>query len=342
MAARLGLRLVGSEAGALTRRQTDSEEALRLYLRGRALWGLKRDKENVKEAIRLFERAVELDPSFGKAYTGLADCYVLTANVLYGPVPTGEAMEKARYNARKALESDDSLPEAHASMGVVRMRFDWDWNGAEREFKRAIELDPEYAQAHSFYTSLLAARGRFDEALRESEVARSLDPYSPLAAVNYGRALFYARRFYEAEAFFRWKLEERPDYPQYLHVLGHVLLQEGRTDEAIAVFEKLHTADPLLAAAALGHAYGRAGRTEDALRMIGELDEFSKSKPVPPLEKALVYLGMGRHDEALAGLEQSCDMHMPNVATLGTDPIFDPLRGDPRFVDLLRRIKLAP
>ena len=338
VSSRLGLWLVGGER----ERQTDSEEALKLYMRGRYYWGLKRDRENIQKAIGLFERAVELDPSFARAYTGLADCYALATNVAYGPMPTGEAMEKARYNARQALERDDSLAEAHTSMGVVRLRFDWDWLAAEREFKRAIELDPEYAPAHFAYTALLAARGRFDEALRESEAARELDPYSPLADTNYGRAFYYARRYGEAEAYFRKKLEERPDYPQFLHMMGYVLLQQGRYGEAIATLERLHSARPLHAAAALGHAYGRAGRDEDALRMIRELDEFSRSEFVPPFEKALVYVGMGRKDEAFALLEESYELRLPNLANLTSEPIYDGIRSDPRFTDLARRVNLMP
>jgi serine/threonine protein kinase/predicted Zn-dependent protease len=342
VASGLGLWLVGDERGLLTRRQTDSEEALKLYMRGRYLWSRKRDRENIQEAISLFERAVNTDSTFAKAYTGLADCYVLANNVAYGPIPTREAMEKARYNARQALELDDSLAEAHTSMGLVRMRFDWDWIEAEREFKRAIELQPEYAPARFGYTALLAARGRVDEAIRESEVARELDPYSPLAEMNYGRALFYARRYDEAEGYFRGKLEERPDYPQFLHMMGYVLLQQGRLDEAVATLERLHSARPLHAAAALGHAYGRAGRDEDALRMIRELDERAQTMFIPPFEKALVYLGMGRRDEAFALLEESYELRLPNLANLGVDPLYDDIRTDPRFVDLARRVNLAP
>jgi serine/threonine-protein kinase len=341
VSSRLGMWLVGYESRALTRRQTDSEEALNLYMRGRDLWS-RRDQENIKAAITHFERAKDLDPSFGQALAGLSDCYALMANVLYGPVPPKEAMDKARWSARKALEADESLPEAHTSMGVVRLRFDWDWREAEREFKRAIELDPEYAPARFWYANLLAARGRFDESLRESEAAREHDPYSPLADVNYGRALYYAGRHDEAAAYLREKLRANPDYPQLLHMLGYVELRRGRIDEAVATFEKLHSTKPLLAAAALGHAYGRAGRDSDALRMISELDELSKTQFVPPLEKALVYIGMGRRDEAFSLLEECYGLRLANLAYLTTDPIYDGIRTDPRFVDLARRVNLTP
>jgi tetratricopeptide (TPR) repeat protein len=312
-------------------------------MRGRYVWSLKRDRENIRQAISLFEQARDLDPSFARAYTGLADCYALTSNVLYGPMPIAEAMAKARYNARQALALDDSLPEAHTSMGVIRMQFDWDWAEAEREFKRASELDPEYAPAHFWYTVLLAARGRFDEAVRESEVARSLDPYSALADQNYARALYYARRFDEAEAYLRKKIEEKPEAPQLKHIMGYVLLQQGRVDEAIATFKELIPARRLYSTAALGYAYGRAGRDEDALRMLDDLDAFSKAgEIVPPFEKAVIYIGMGRKDEAFAMLNEAYEMRTPNLVGLAAEPACDDIRSDPRFADLMRRLNLAP
>ncbi|MBV8857867.1 MAG: protein kinase [Acidobacteria bacterium] len=343
VAARLGLRLVGADQALLTKHETDSKEALKFYMLGRNVWSLKRNGENTQEAIRLFEQAVAADPTFARAYSGLADCYAMSDNILYGPIRTSEAMNKARYNARMALELDDSLAEAHTSMGLVRLRYDWDWAEAEREFKRAIELNPEYAQAHFWYTSVLAARGRFDEAIRESEAARALDPYSAFADQNYARALYYARRPGEAEAYLRQKIEEKPGVPQLQHMLGYVLLQQGRIDEAIAIFEKLPPERRLYSAAALGYSYGRAGREEDALRMIGELDEFSRQGVfVPPFEKALIYIGMNRRDEAFALLNESYDLRTPNLTVLAVEPAFDVIRDDPRFADLTRRLNLTP
>ncbi len=339
----LDLWLVGGERRLLTKRQTVSEEALRLYMLGRHRMTRNRSRESVQEAISHFERAVELDPSFAKAYTGLADCYALVTNVAYGPVPTQEAMEKARYNARQALALDDSLPEAHTSMGVIRLLHGWDWQGAEQEFRRAIELDPEYAQAHYWYSNLLAARGHLDEALGESVIAKGLDPYSQTSAMNYGRALYYARRFDEAEAHFRGLLAQSPDHPSYLHMTGLVLLQRGRYPEAVEVLEKLHGIRKLHAAAALGLAYGKAGRREDALRMIEELREAARAgAAIPPLEEALVRIGLGERDQAFAGLEECYRERFGVLIYLTADPIYDDLRPDPRFADLARRLNLTP
>ncbi|MBA3711708.1 MAG: protein kinase [Pyrinomonadaceae bacterium] len=342
VASKLGLWLIGDEKRLLTKHQTDSQDALSLYMRGRYYWGLKRDRENIQTAIRLFERAIELDPSFAKAYTGLADSYVLITNVAYGPVPTKEAMDKARWNARQALDLDDALPEAHTSMGIIKLLHGWNWQEAEQEFARAIELDPEYAPARYWYSNLLAMQGRFDESIMQSVIAKGLDPYSPHAEVNYGRALYYSRRYDEAAAHFHKLLEGNPDYPQFLHMMGLVLLQQGRYEEAIATLEKLYSIRPLHAAAALGYAYGKAGRHHDALGILRTLDEFSRTEPIPPLEKALVYIGMGHRDEAFSMLEKVYEERFGILAYLTTDPLYDDLRPDPRFADLARRLNLTP
>jgi tetratricopeptide (TPR) repeat protein len=250
-------------------------------------------------------------------------------------------MDKARYNASRALEIDPLLPEAHTSMGMIKLKYDWEWQEAERQFKLALELNPEYAPAHYGYASLLVVMGRFDEALQQSEVARSLDPYSPLSIMNYGRVLYYARRRQDAADYFGRMLQDKPDYPQYLHLMGLVLIQQGKYPEAIATLERLRSKDPLHADAALGYAYGKAGRQSDALRMVEELDKPSKDKPVPPHEKALIYIGLGDRDAAFTLLEEAYQERFSNLIYLTTDPIYDDLRGDPRFANLVRRIGLS-
>ncbi|MDT7808625.1 MAG: eukaryotic-like serine/threonine-protein kinase [Acidobacteriota bacterium] len=340
VSSRIGLWLLGDERKLLAKRQTDNEEAMRLYMRGQHLLSLQRTQDNVRTAIGLFERAFNLDPSFAQAYTGLADAYVLLTTVAYGPVRTKDAMEKANWAARKALESDDTLPEAHTSMGNIKLN-EWEWQEAEQEFRRALVLDPGYAPAHRAYSNLLAALGRYDEAVREADAGKKLDPYSPISAMNYGRALYYARRSDEAAAHFRALLAENPDYAPYLHMMGLVLLQQGRVDEAIVVLEKLHSMNPLYAAP-LGYAYGKAGRPDAALAMIREINELSKTKPMPPLEEALVRIGMSDRDEAFAKLEAAYQERLALLAYLTTDSLYDDLRPDPRFADLARRVNLTP
>jgi serine/threonine protein kinase/Flp pilus assembly protein TadD len=340
----LDLWLVSGERGLLTKRQTDSEDALRLYMRGRYHWSRQRDRENIQEAIRLFERAVKLDPAFAKAYTGLADCYALATNVAYGPVPPREAIEKARYNARQALALDDTLAEAHTSMGLILMNYSQDWQGAGEEFQRAIELDPNYAPAHFYYSNLLAVSGRFDESVRESEVARGLDPYSPQAEMNYGRALYYARRFDEAEAHFDRMLDKRPDYIGFLRMKGFLLARRGYYEEAVAFLRTAHAKDPVLSTAALGYVYGRAGRHEEARAMLRELDRLSTpEKPIPAFEWALVHIGMGDRDAAFEMLNRSYEEQFFQLLIyFTTDPIYDDLRADPRYADFARRLTLTP
>lgn len=337
----LGLWLIGGEKKLLAKRQTDNQEALAAYMRGRYFWSLKRDRENIQTAIGYFDQAISLDPSFAKAYAGRADCYVLMTSVLYGPLTTREAMNKASYDARQAIDIDPSLAEAHTSMGSIKLRYDWDWQQAEKEFELAIELNPDYAPARYWYTNLLVVRGRFDEAVQQSEIARSLDPYSRLSEMNYGRALYYSRRFDEAAAHFAKLLKGEPNYAQYLHMMGLVQLQQRHYSEAITTFETLHSTDPLHTAAALGYAYGKAGRHADALRILNELDAFSRERPIPPLEKALIYIGMGDKDLAFQFLEDSYRDRFANLIYLNTDPLYDDLRPDPRFADLAGRIGLT-
>ena len=337
----LGLWLIGRDRSRLTKQQTDNHEALRAYLQGYKYFG-KRDRDNILSAIKYFEQARELDPMFARTYAALAESYAIMINVAYGPLSPKQAMDIARYYARQAIEIDPSLSEGHAAMAIIKMRYYWEFPEAEQEFRKAIELKPDFAQAHYGYANLLALRGRFDESIKESEIARDLDPYSPLSKVNCGRALYYARRWDEAETYFRELVAADPDYPQFLHPLGLVLAQQGKFPQAVAVLEKLHDKDPLYAAASLGYVYGKAGRREDALRMIKELERFAKEKPVSPYEKALVYLGMGDKDNVFANLKQAYRDRYPNLINLRTDPIYDVLNGDPRFEDLTRRIGLTP
>jgi tetratricopeptide (TPR) repeat protein len=273
----------------------------------------------------------------------LADCYSLRNNVAYGTAGVREAMEKAGYNARKAVEAGDSLPEAHTSLGMVKLRYQWDWDGAEREFKRAIELSPDYAPAHYWYSNLLAAMGRFDESIKEAEAAKSLDPYSPLSHMNYGRALYYARRYDEATAYLSEAAEHYPDFPQLPHMLAITWMQQGRYDQAITTLEAMRPKNSRHVDAALGFAYGRTGRLDKAGEMLRDIDRLStKEEPMPPQEKAFVYIGMGERDEAFAKLEEVYKGRFSGLAYLLTEPAYDSLRDDPRFADLARRVNLMP
>jgi len=253
---------------------------------------------------------------------------------------TKAAMDKASWAARQVLELEDS-PEAHTSLGVLELRYGWNWEKAEQEFKRAIALDPEYSNAHYWYANLLAILRRPDDSIRESLIARDLDPYSQLAEMNYGRAFYYAKRYDEAEVYFRSLLERSPDFPQFLNIMGLVQLQQGNVSGAILTLEKLKTIKPNMAMAALGYAYGKAGKRSEAQKLLLELDALTAAgKPVPPQESAIIYVGMGDLDNAFKQLEKSYNEHFASLAYLTTDPLYTDLRRDERFADLARRLGL--
>jgi serine/threonine protein kinase/Flp pilus assembly protein TadD len=320
---------------------TEQPEAYRLYLLGRHYWG-KRDEENIKKAISYFTQATEVDPLFAQAWAGLADSYVLLPTVAYGSVPTKDALPKARAAAKRALEIDERLCDAHISMGVVKLRYDWDWPEAEREFKRAIELNPSNSSAHYWYANLLSVTGRFNEAIAESEAAKELDPFSPIVVMNLGRAYYRARDYNRAAAYFKRLLEEDPNNSSASYVLGYVYLQQGLYGQAIEIFEKIASSNKWLAAAPLGYAYAKAERKADALKILAEMEEHSKTSNIPPQERAIIYIGLGDKDLAFSWLEKAYEERFASIIALTSDPMFDSLRSDARFASLARKINLNP
>jgi tetratricopeptide (TPR) repeat protein len=340
VASKLGLWLTPSERQLIERRQTTSQEALDAYMRGRYYLDLKRGREDLVSALKYFDQAIAIDPAFARAFAARADCYIFMANVAYGPIDSQDAFNKARFDAKQALDIDPSFAEGHNSMGRVRMWGDWDWQNAEAEFLNAIKINPEYPQAHYDYSRLLAVLGRFEESIQQSQIATALDPHSTTSRVNYGRALYYARRFDEAEDCFRQLVNDNQNTASFLHATGFVLASRGKYQDAVTTFESAHKLDPLRSTAGLGYAYGKAGRTEDAMKMLHDLNERAKKEPVPVYEKALIYLGMGDRDNALQTLEEAYKIRYLNLINLGIDPMFDELRSDPRFISLVKRIGL--
>jgi tetratricopeptide (TPR) repeat protein len=263
------------------------------------------------------------------------------SSVAYGNLTTKDAMDRAAAAAKKALEIDPNLAEAHTSLGIVQLKYDWNWREAEKSFQRAIELKADYPSAHYWYANLLGATGRVKEAIAESELAKELDPLSPLFTSNLGRAYYRARDYDKAIDYLKKVLEEKPNNTSAMYVLAHVYFQKGMYSEAIDLLEKISSTNKWLAAAPLGYAYAKVGRSAEARKILAEMEELPKSENLPAQERAIIYIGLGDKDAAFFWLERSYEDHFASIIGLTTDPIFDSLRTDPRFAILARKINLV-
>jgi TolB-like protein len=332
------VKLTPQEQARLARTGPVNPEAHDAYLKGRYYWNL-RTEEGLKKGTELFQQAIEKDPDYALAYAGLADSYgVLGLRILTAP---REAYPRAKAAASKALEMDGTLAEAHASMGLAELEYDWDWVVAEKEFKRAIELNPSYATAHQWYAVYLSAMGRHNEALAEIKRAEDLDPLSLIISVAGGSLFFAARRYDEAIAQCRKALELNAGFYLAHSCLGLVNGQEKRYEESVSEYQKaigLEPGSPRLAAG-LARAYAAAGRKSEALKIISNLRELSKQRYVSPYGIAMTYAALADLDQTFAWLEKAYQDRSVGLATLKVDPWVDPLRSDPRFQDLLRRMK---
>lgn len=336
-------RLTGEERRRLTRRHTENAQAYQLYLKGRYHWN-KRTEKGFQKAIEHFQQALDQDPNYALAYAGLADCYLLLGIGFYGVLPPREAMPKAKGAARKALEIDDTLAEAHTSLAHAIMNFDWDWSGAEREYMRGIELNPNYPTAHQFYAVYLMQMARFDEAVLEQRRAQDLDPLSLSINASLGLLSLYARQHDQAIDQFRKTLEMDHNFPLAHLGLGEAYEQKGMYDEAVAEFQAaiaLSGGSPVMVAA-LGHAYAISDRRGEAQKVLDELKELSKRRYVAPFDVAMVYAGLGEKDQAFEWLQRAYEERDDWLTFLKVEPRADTLRSDPRFQDLLQRVGLAP
>ncbi len=313
-------------------------EAHEAYLKGLYFWN-QRTEEGLNKGVEYFQKAVELDPSCAQGYAGLADAYAVSA--YRGYLAPQDGYPKAKAAALKALELDDGDPEAHTALAEVTEMYDHDWAGAEREFKRAIELNPGFANAHHWYALHLDEMGRMEESIAEIKRASELDPLSMIISVNVAVTLYHARRYNDAIQQIRRALEIDPNYRLAYVALGMVYEQKAMYREAIAEYEKsvsLYEGNSSPPSVVLGRAYALAGRREDALRILQQLKTLSKRRYVHPGEMADLYIALGDKDQALAWLEKE---DFPRYG-LRADPRFDPLRSDPRFQALLRRSGLSP
>jgi DNA-binding winged helix-turn-helix (wHTH) protein/Flp pilus assembly protein TadD len=315
----------------------DNADAYRSYLRGRFDWN-QRSEAGLRRATEHFTRTVEIDPNFSPAYSGLADC-LATLGYLSWLAP-GEAFPAARRHATKALKLDGSLAEAHASLGFVKLYFDWDWAGAEAEFQRAIGLDPNYAASHQWYSIFLLAAGRPGDALREIQLAHQPDPLSLPVNSDLGFHYYYTGRYDEAVKQLKFALELNKDFPPAHLWLGRTYQELGRFDDALAEFHRVEEKLPEwpVSIAARGFVAGIAGRTDEAQNTLLELRRLAGKKFVTPYGVALVHAGLGQWDSAFAWLNKAFDERSHWLVWLRLDPRWRGLRSDPRFAELVSRV----
>jgi TolB-like protein/DNA-binding winged helix-turn-helix (wHTH) protein/Flp pilus assembly protein TadD len=314
-----------------------SYEAYDLYLKGLYFWN-KRTADGFRQAADYFQQASDKDPNYGRAYAGLADTLTLMSTWYIGP--QSELMPKARTAALRALELDESLAGAHASLALIKENYDYDWPGAEKEFRRAIQLDPQYATAHQWYAEFLSWQGRFDEAFAESEQARRLDPLSLIIGSDYAWILYDSRRYDSAVKQCRALLELDPKYDRALDLMTTSYLQLGRYDEAVDVLNRWRRAEGSWTWASRATAYSRLGHVEEARRELVKIEQLPVSRPDRTPTLLTAYSGTGQNERLLDLLEKAYSEHSNAVVRIKVDPMYDPIRNDPRFKDLLRRIGL--
>ncbi|MGH9867339.1 MAG: tetratricopeptide repeat protein [Candidatus Polarisedimenticolia bacterium] len=313
-------------------------EAYEEYLKGRFFWN-KRTKEGFLQAIDAFQRAIARNPRDARSYAGLADTYVLMGT--WGYAPHTEVVPKAREAARKALQVDDKLAAPHAALALVSMHFDFDWQSAESQFRRAIELDSSYATAHHWYAECLAWQGRFAEAFAEIDRARQLDPLSLIIAVDRAVLLTYARDFDGAIEQFRSVLAKDPNFPRAHNIVG-AYMGAGRYAEALAHLEEWHkTDDGPYFWAATAAVYGRAGRLTEARQAFANMEASNRSAGIDPLFLCANRAELGDLDEFFACMEKACEVSPAYLIPLKVSAS-DPVRNDPRFRDVLRCVNLTP
>jgi TolB-like protein/DNA-binding winged helix-turn-helix (wHTH) protein/Tfp pilus assembly protein PilF len=309
-----------------------------LYLKGRYFWN-KRTKDGFRQAADYFQQSIASDPNYARAYAGLADTYALMSS--WNFIPQTEAIPKARAAALRAMQLDDSLAEAHTSLGLIAENYDYDWQTAEKEYRRAIQLDPQYATAHQWYAECLAFQGRFPEALEESERARQLDPLSLIIATDHAAILYFARQYDRAIEQFRAVLAMEPNFER-AHMVVYPYVEKGMFPEALAETSKWRHGDGGPVSEVEAYVYGRWGKQQQAERALAQWKRESLGRPVATTLAALeAYVATGRNEEALALLEKSYREHANLVTSLKVEPALDPLRGDRRFQELLRRLGLS-
>jgi serine/threonine-protein kinase len=337
----LRFQLSSDERSLIAKRPTENPQAYEAYLRGRHVWNQWKTPEGMRTAVSFFERALEIDPLYARAFAGLADSYNMLGNIK--ALPPAEAYARGKTAAQQGLAIDDGLAELHTSLGFIHRHWDWDWEGAEREYQKAIQLNPGYPLAYRWYGHLLAGLGRHEESIRESRRAVELDPLSLIIRGALGDSLFYARRYDEAIALYRETIEMDASFLAGHTDLARSLELAGRYDEAIAEFRKaeaLAPKGPPEPSSGLAHVYAQMGRHDEAMAIVSELLELSKTKYVSPYGIASIHACMGEVDTALDWLEKAYAEHDQTLVWVKVHPRLDPVRQQPRYVELLKKMGL--
>jgi DNA-binding winged helix-turn-helix (wHTH) protein/Tfp pilus assembly protein PilF len=349
VASALMLKLTGDERKSLSKHYTESSDAYQSYLKGRYYWN-KMTPDGLRRSLDCFANAIERDPHYALAYAGMAASYVHME--IYGFMLPREAMPRARSAALKALELDETVAEAHASLALVRMFYERDWPEAEKEFRQALELNPSYAAAHDWFAIYLMARGRTAEALASIRKAQELDPLSLIINTDVACALYYTRQFDASIKQCRWVLETEPNFVMAHFRIGLAYEQLGKYEEAVNAFRsaiELSTDSPAAKASAafkggsdarasIAHTYALMRRHDAARSVLAELERHARDTYVPPHDLAMIYSGLGENDMAFEWLKKAYQERYSLLVFLELDPRFDNLRLDPRFDDLLSRI----
>jgi tetratricopeptide (TPR) repeat protein len=338
----LRLRLTGAEEKRLTKSYTANPEAYQDYLKGRYWWN-KGTEEGFDKGIEFFQQAIAKDSTYAQAYSGLADCYSSLAE--FGLISAREGYLRAKDAALKAVELDDTLAEAHTSLALIKTSYDWDWPGADKEFQQAIALKPSYADAHRLRAEALWQTGRLNEAIAETKLTLELDPLSLGDNAILGQEFFLAREYDRAIEQERQVLELDPNFIDAYYFRGLAYVKKSMYKEGMAEFEKGVAISPVNTEALTGLGYGYAvtGRTVEAHRILDKLNELSKHEYISPVWRAKIYAGLVEKDKAFEWLEKAYEDHsIVSVGYIKTNPMFDPLRSDPRYADLLRRTNLQP
>ncbi len=339
VAREIQLKLTPQQQARLESTPWVNPEAHDAYLRGRFHWNI-RTPESLQQSVDLFDQAIAEDSDYALAYAGLADAYGLLSSTPYDAVPPREGKPQAIAAARRALELDDSLAEAHTALARDKFTYEWDWGGAEREFRRAIELNPGYATARQWFAEYLWVRGRPEEALAHIQQALELDPYSLIMHLALGRHYYLTRQYNQAIGRFKETVRMNPNFFLVHFDLGFAYVQVGQYDEAISEFRRaiqLYPGSPVCIAG-LGYAYAKAGQGHEARQSLAQLRQLSEQRYVPALYVAAIYAGLGETEEAFAWLERAYEERSNYLVYLNLEPPFESLRYDPRFTDLLSRM----